>query len=244
MSEVLEEKLQAVAKVLGEAAESAAEKASKLAEGGGLDLRSGGRGAAVRARRGGEDVAAVVKSQVGTRLREAKSGVQDLIDQKESLAELVPSAADIQDEIKTSVRRLKEEAKREGHRLSGTLDEKTGGRRRKGKAKKKGRRTAVLVVAIAGIGIVLVRFARRNGPGNGQAAHPPTPVSDRTAPVTSDNRPAEEDRPPPEPDTLDGKPAKRASSGAKAGGIKRADDLGPDGSAPDSEKVKRGGPTG
>jgi hypothetical protein len=195
MNEVLEEKLQNAAKVLGQVAESAAEKASDLVEDGALDLSSVARGATKRARRGGKDAAAGAKSQLRSGVRGARSGLQELIDQKDSLADLGPSADDIR-QVKKSIRRFEKSAKRQGRDLAHTLDKKTGRRRQKAKAKKTGGRAAIVVVAAMGIGFVVALVVRKEGSGGSQTAYSPPSDAGR-APSTPARTPGPTEVPEP-----------------------------------------------
>jgi len=194
MNDVLEEKLQAVAKVLGQVAESAAEKASDLVEDGTLDLSSVARGATKRARRGGKDAAAGAKSQLRSGVRGFRSGFQELMDQKDSFADLGPSAADIQ-QVKQSIRRLKKSAKRQGRDLARNLDKKTGRRRQKAKAKKTGGRAAIVVAAV-GIGFVVALVVRKKGSRGSQTAYSPPSNAER-APSTPARTPGPTEVPEP-----------------------------------------------
>lgn len=200
MNDVLEEKLQAVSKVLSEVAESAAEKTSNLVESNGLDLSSVAHGAAVRARRGGEDAASAAKSQLRSGARGARSAVQELLDQKESLADFGPSAADIR-KAKKSIRRFKKSAKRQGRDLARSLDKKTGRRRQKAKAKKTGGRAVIVVVAVVGIGFVAARILRKQSSGDSQPTFPRAMDPDRT-PTTASRQPPPTEVP--EPDSESG----------------------------------------
>lgn len=187
MNDVLEEKLQAAAKVLGDVAESAAEKTLNLVESNGADMGSIAHGAAVRARRGKEDIAATAKSQLRSGVRGARSGLQELIDQKDSLADLGPSAADIR-QVKGSIRRFKKSAKRQGRDLARNLDKKAGGRRQKAKVRKTGGRTAVLLAAAVGIGLMVALVVRKKGSSGSQTAYsPPTDLG--MAPSTPSRTP-------------------------------------------------------
>lgn len=228
MNDVLEEKLQAVSKVLGELAESAAEKTSELVEANGVDLSSVAHGAAARARRGGEDAAAAATSQFRSGVRGARSGVRGarsgvrgarsgvqglidqnlkgLIDQKESLADFGPSAADIR-QVKKSIRRFKKAAKREGRDLARTLDRKTGRRRQKAKGKRTGR-AAIVVVAVVGVGFVVARVLRKSS-SDDPSSYPRSMDPDRTAPD-----PTRQPRPTEVPDPIDSEPGTRAGSRA------------------------------
>lgn len=204
MNDVLEEKLQAVSKVLGELAESAAEKTSNLVEANGVDLSSVAHGAAVRARRGGEDAAAAAKSQLRSGVRGARSGVQQLIDQKESLADLGPSSADLR-QVKKSIRRFKKAAKREGSEVARALDKKTG----RAKAKKTGGRAAIVVVAAVGIGFVVARIVGKKSSSDSPPTYPRSMDQDRTPPDA-----ARQPRPTEVPDPIDSEPDTRAGSRA------------------------------
>jgi hypothetical protein len=208
MNDVLEEKLQAVGKMLGEVAESAAEKTSNLVEANGVDLSSVAHGAAVRARRGGEEAASAAKSQFRSGARKARSGAQGLIDQKENLADLGPSAADIR-QVKKSIRQFKKSAKRQGRDLARTLDKKTGRRRQKAKAKKTGGRAAVVVVAAVGIGFAIARIIRTKSSGDGQQTYPRSMDLDRALATAAP-------QPPPTDvsDTIDSESGIRAGSRA------------------------------
>ena len=208
MNDVLEEKLQAVSKVLGELAESAAEKTSNLVEANGVDLGSVAHGAAVRARRGGEDAAAAAKSQLRSGVRGARSGVQGLIDQKESLADFGPSAADVR-QVKKSIRRFEKAAKREGTEVARALDKKTGRRRQKAKAKKTSGRAAIVVVAAVGIGFLVARVVRKKSSSEGPPTYPRSMDQDRTPPDA-----ARQPRPTEAPDPIDSEPETRAGSRA------------------------------
>jgi hypothetical protein len=208
MNDVLEEKLQAVSKVLGELAESAAEKTSNLADVNGVDLSSVAHGAAARARRGGQDAAAAAKSQLRSGVRGARSGVHGLIEQKESLADFGPSVADIR-QVKKSIRRFKKAAKREGRELASALDKKTGGRRPRAKGNKTGWRTAIVVVAAVAIGFAVARVVRTKSTGDSPASYPGSMGPDRTPPDA-----ARQPRPTEAPDPTESEPGVRAGSRA------------------------------
>jgi hypothetical protein len=208
MNDALEEKLQAVSKVLGELAENAAEKTSNLVEANGADLGSVAHGAAGRARRGGKNAKAAAKSQLRSGVRGARSGVQGLIDQKESLSDFGPSAADIR-QVKKSIRRFKKAAKREGRELARTLDKKTGGRRPKAKGTKTGGRTAVVVVAAVAIGVAVARVVRRKSTSDGPPTYPGSMDPDRTPPDAG-----RQPRPTEVPDPTESEPGVRAGSRA------------------------------
>jgi hypothetical protein len=208
MNDVLEEKLQAVGKVLSEVVESAAEKASNLVEANGADLGSVAHGAVAGARRGGEDAASAAKSHLRSGARGARSGMQGLIDQKESLADVGPSAADIR-QLRKSIRRFQKSAKRQGRDLARTLDKRTGGKRQKAKVKKRGGRAAIVVVAAVGVGLVVARVLRKQSSSESAQAYPRSMTSD-LAPATASPEP-----PPTEvPDALDSEPGIRAGSRA------------------------------
>jgi hypothetical protein len=207
MNDVLEEKLQTAAKVLGEVAERAAERTSNLVESNGVDLGSVAHGAAVRARRGGEDVAAGAKSHLRSGVRGARSGLQELIDQKDSLADLGPSAAEIR-QVKRSIRRFRKSANRQGRDLARTLDKKTGHRRQKAKVRKGGR-AVVLLAGAVGVGFVVALVVRKKGSGGSQSAYPPHSDLGRT-PSTPSRTP----RPTEDPDTIDSEAEARAGSRA------------------------------